>query len=180
MKTSKSVGISSSEWKTENQKAENAIRSFYSKLPSESVREEFYHRCRSRFYEFLTKSSSYPYSFYKECFHKIYVDMCRKNRLYLHTYSKPSTSPVFLNEPTSFVDPTSGVSKTEVLHEAISHLTIDEQLIVYLIDFCNLTTSQVAKLLGKDQSTYSRQHKKIVLKMKEWILKKWGDEIWSI
>jgi len=108
------------------------------------------------------------------------VDMCRKNSLYLHTYSKPATCNDFLNEKTTTIDPTPGVTKATVLMEAIEELSPDEQLIVYLMDFLGLSTSQVATILGKDQSTYSRQHKKILLKMKESIVNKWGEEIWSL
>jgi RNA polymerase sigma factor (sigma-70 family) len=180
MESLKLQEISSSVWERENSKAEKAIRSFFGKLPSETVQEEFYHLCKSRFYELLTKNCDYPNSYYKECFRKIFVDMCRKNSLYLHTYSKPTTSPVFEKEPAGYVDPTPGVTKTQILKEAISQLTPDEQRLIYMMDFCNMSSKRVSSLLGMDQSTHSRRRKKILKKMKEWIIKKWGDEIWSI
>ncbi|HPJ13061.1 MAG TPA: sigma factor-like helix-turn-helix DNA-binding protein [Caldisericia bacterium] len=172
--------ISSSEWKEEVRKAEAAMSQFIKKLPSETVQEEYHHRCQCRFQELIQQKFPYPFSFYKECFRKIFVDMCRKNSLYLHTYSKPATCNDFLNEKTTTIDPTPGVTKATVLMEAIEELSPDEQLIVYLMDFLGLSTSQVATILGKDQSTYSRQHKKILLKMKESIVNKWGEEIWSL
>ncbi|HPJ13393.1 MAG TPA: sigma factor-like helix-turn-helix DNA-binding protein [Caldisericia bacterium] len=180
MKTIKVLEITGREWKDEFRKVEAAISHFIKRLPSEAVQEEFHHRCQCKFQEVIQQKFPYPFSFYKECFRKIYVDMCRKNSLYLHTYSKPPTSPDFVKEKTNYTDPTPGVTKEAVLKEAISQLTPEEQQLVYLMDFCNLSTSRVATLLGKDQSTYSRQHKKILHKMKEGIVKKWGEEIWSL
>jgi RNA polymerase sigma factor (sigma-70 family) len=142
--------------------------------------EEFHNRCQCKFQELIRKKIWHPSSFYATCFHRIYVDIWRKNRLYLHTYSKPSTSPVFLEEHTNPTYPKLGVSKTEIVKEAISLLTPDEKRLIHMMDICKMSSKRVATLLGKDQSTYHRQHKKILNKMKEGIIERWGDEIWSI
>lgn len=53
------------------------------------------------------------------------------------------------------------------LHQAIKKLTNEEQSIVRLRFFKNMTQSQVAKALGSTQVKISRQEKKIVAKLRE-------------
>lgn len=169
-----------SEWERESSKAEWEMKKFLKKIPCESAQEEFHNRCLRRFQELIQEKVWYPSSFYTTCFHRIFVDMCRKNQLYLHTYSKPSDSHEFLSEQTSPIYPKLGISKTEMIKEAISLLTPYEKRLVHMMDYCKMTSAQVASILGKDQSTYHRQHKKILEKMKEGIIERWGGEIWNV
>lgn len=53
------------------------------------------------------------------------------------------------------------------LHQAIKKLTKEEQSIITLRFFKNMTQSQVAKALGSTQVKISRQEKKIVAKLRE-------------
>ena len=43
----------------------------------------FKHRCMKKFEKLLLKGTVGCYSFYKECFHHIYVDLCKKGTHYL-------------------------------------------------------------------------------------------------
>ena len=125
MKTIKVLEITGREWKDEFRKVEAAISHFIKRLPSEAVQEEFHHRCQCKFQEVIQQKFPYPFSFYKECFRKIYVDMCRKNSLYLHTYSKPPTSPDFLIKAvTTIADP---VTTAIITDDAVLFITRSEK-----------------------------------------------------
>ncbi|MCK5849100.1 MAG: hypothetical protein KAH01_07900 [Caldisericia bacterium] len=153
----------SKEWS----KAEGAYIINENKLFTPVMKAEFKHRCTKRFEELVLEGTNGCFSFYKECFHRVYVDLCRKGSYYLGTCSLKEEIPLCtdLILPTWLKQP----PKAKLIDNSLPLLSADEQFVVLFNDFIMMTMTSISNLLGKNQSTYHRCRIKALNTMKECI-----------
>ena len=161
--------INLKDWQVELEKAKAACRVYERKLFTSTMKAEFNHRCMKRFEEWLIQGNSGNYCFYRECFHRIYVDLCRKGSYYLGTCSfkegipvqaEPAT-PELLRLPT----------KVKLIDKSLQLLSDEELFVILCNDLMMMTMTSISHLIGKNQSSHHRCRCKALDTMKSYIRK---------
>ena len=163
------ISLNYCDWQVEWNKAKAACSVYERKLFTQTMKAEFNHRCMKRFEEWLLQGKQGNYHFYKECFHRIYVDLCRKGKYYMGTCSfiealpiqAEPVVPMWLQLP----------SQVKLIDKSLHLLSDEELFVIGCNDFIMMTMPSISHLIGKNQSTHHRCRCKALDTMKKSIRK---------
>ena len=155
-------------------KAKKKYYLFEKKVSNPVMKAEFKHRCIKKFEELILEGNVNFSSFYKQCFHGIYVDLLRKGPNYSRTCSLEEV-PTLGNSPTMLKFLQSS-QENELIDNSLHLLPPEEQFVILLNVFLMMPLESISRLIGKDQSTYSRTRCKAKRIIKESIEKELENE----
>jgi RNA polymerase sigma factor (sigma-70 family) len=95
----------------------------------------------------------------------------RKNTLSLDRFEEKGVQPKLATPESDLLDAMLRQKRLDALHEALDSLTEDEKRLIHLRYYLGKTQLEVARVLGRNQSSISRREIRILRKLRNFIEK---------